>query len=219
MPFDYFERTATGVLGEPLNTITNAAFFVAAWAGLRLARKRQALDSGTRALLVLLVAIGIGSSLFHMFANNWTRWMDIVPILLFQMLAVWLYVRRIMDGSRSAALLALVFLIASSSLVAISPHALNGSLMYAGAWLSLVLLGIYHRWRNRPEPWLMLLAAGVFTLSLFFRSMDKSVFVRSHFSHGVHFLWHVFNGVTLYLVFRALIPVRSTTPQKPTTGF
>ena len=85
----------------------------------------------------------------------------------------------------------------TGNLVAISPHALNGSLMYAGAWLSLVLLGIYHRWRNRPEPWLMLLAAGVFTLSLFFRSMDKSVFVRSHFSHGVHFLWHVFNGVTL----------------------
>ena len=37
----YCERLAPGLTGEPLNALSNVAFFIAAWAILNLARHQQ----------------------------------------------------------------------------------------------------------------------------------------------------------------------------------
>ena len=64
----YCERLGPGLWAEPVNAVTNAAFLVAAavmwWrcAGLWW----------SRALCAVLAAIGVGSGLFHTFANPLT---------------------------------------------------------------------------------------------------------------------------------------------------
>ena len=201
----YAERAGPGLLAEPLNAASNLAFFVAAWAGWRLARRRHALDAGIGALLALLLAIGVGSTLFHTFASEWSRWLDVIPILLFQLLYLWLYARRNLAGGAGAALLALVGFFLVSMLAGLLTALPDSLRMYGGAWLLLFACGIHRGVRPGPERGVLLLAAGVFSLSLFCRAVDLAPWVRAHLPRGTHFLWHVLNGVTLYLSVRALV--------------
>ena len=204
MSFNYSERTGPGLFDEPLNAVTNAAFLIAAWAVWRLARRRRALDGASGVLIALLIAIGIGSTLYHMFANEWSRLLDVLPILLFQLFCTWLYAREVMCAGAFGAVGILAAYVGIGLLTAQLPHdALNGSLQYAPAWLFLLLLGTYHRAANKPERWVMLAAAGVFTLSLFFRTIDLQM--AGVFPPGTHFLWHILNGGTLYLTARAVV--------------
>lgn len=81
----YCERVDPGLWSEPVNALTNVAFFLAAWATWNLARRAEAaVSTGSWLSVVLLVPIGIGSSVFHTFATTWARVFDVVPILLFQ---------------------------------------------------------------------------------------------------------------------------------------
>ncbi|NBC47444.1 MAG: hypothetical protein GVY22_05525 [Gammaproteobacteria bacterium] len=84
----YCERAgAAGLLAEPINLITNAAFVIAAvFAAPRLAAApqfglRNSWDLGL--LNLLLGAIGIGSALWHSFATGWAVLADVIPITLF----------------------------------------------------------------------------------------------------------------------------------------
>jgi hypothetical protein len=82
-------------------------------------------------------------------------------------------------------------------------HLLNGSLSYAPALLILGSLGIYHYQQQKQEPLILLAATGVLFVALFFRTLDKTI--CPEFPLGTHFLWHLLNGVVLYLSTRGLI--------------
>jgi hypothetical protein len=56
---------------------------------------------------------------------------------------------------------------------------------------------------RKTEPMALLLATGVFTLSLVLRSMDMEV--CPSISIGTHMFWHLLNGVVLYLTTRAFV--------------
>ena len=90
----YCERIAPGLWGEPLNTLSNLAFFWAAWACWRLVNDRESARA-LRLLVLLIVWIAIGSTLFHMFAKRWAQILDVTPIFLFQAFWVWLYSRTV----------------------------------------------------------------------------------------------------------------------------
>lgn len=147
--------------------------------------------------------IGIGSSLFHTFATPWALVLDVVPILLFQIWYIWLYSRRVvgMGFVYSGVFLAGFFL--TSNFSRQFTDILNGSLSYAPAFLVLTGLGIYHHQQQKRDRWVLLAAAGVFLLSLFFRTLDS--FICPYFTIGTHFLWHLLNGSLLYLSARGLI--------------
>jgi hypothetical protein len=85
MPYLYCERAEPGLFAEPLNALTNVAFFVAAWAAWSLARRSRTAPADIGLLIALSIVIGIGSTLFHTFAAVWARVLDEVPILLFQL--------------------------------------------------------------------------------------------------------------------------------------
>src|SRR5512139_1525468 len=91
----YCERLGVGLMAEPANALTNAAFFIAAYLLWRAWRRQNPRSPGLLLLIALVVAIGIGSSLFHTFATVWARVLDEVPILLFQLAFMWLYARRV----------------------------------------------------------------------------------------------------------------------------
>ena len=66
--------------------MTNAAFLIAAlWAW-----QRPDLPVMARVLTVILALIGIGSFLFHTFAQTWASLADVLPILMF--ILVYIYV-------------------------------------------------------------------------------------------------------------------------------
>ena len=199
----YCERVAPGLLAEPLNALTNLAFLVAAFMAWRLAVRRNVLDRSTGCLVLLVGAIGVGSFLFHTFATGWALAADVIPILLFQVCFLWVYSARVLGLGIVARIASAVALIAAIHLAGRHPDLLNGSVGYLPALLTLILLGTAHWWWQAVEPRLLLTASGVLALSLAARTADLTVCAA--LPVGSHFLWHLFNGVVLYLVMRALL--------------
>jgi len=199
----YCERLGPGLLAEPVNAATNAAFFVAAWLAWRHARRDQVATPGVRVLLLLIVAIGIGSFLFHTFAVGWARLADELPILLFQLGFLWIYVRRLLAWPRWGAALAIAAYLALALAARRYPHLLNGSLIYAPALLMTLSLGATHwakRWAARSH---MLIATALLVTAIALRTLDAAVCAA--FPLGTHFLWHLMVATVAFLCLRALL--------------
>jgi hypothetical protein len=196
----YCERLGPGLLGEPLNAITNGAFVLAAWRLQRLARWGRS-DNGLQALAVLALAIGIGSSLFHTFASGWALAADVLPILLFQLVFLLLYLRRQVGlAPLPAVVLCLAFLLACLAARS-AQDLLNGSLAYAPTLAVLALLA-WHQLRSR-QSWLLVGATGLFSLSLLLRSLDNALCPL--WPIGTHLFWHLLNAGVLVLSGQALL--------------
>lgn len=199
----YCERTGPGLLAEPLNASTNLAFFLAAILAWRLARRLRATEPGILLLIALAVGVGAGSTLFHTLATFWAQVLDILPILLFQIVFLFLYLRRVVRLSPLLTSILDTLYLALCLLTLIIPPYLNGSIAYLPTLAALALLAVYH-WRTRqPAPGLLVLALLVFSVSLGFRSVD--LLVCPYLSTGTHYLWHLLNGALLYLAMKALI--------------
>jgi hypothetical protein len=205
----YCERLGPGLLAEPLNAISNAAFLVAAWWLWRLAkpgrgtwgrpsvegRAEDAADPGLLVLAVLALAIGVGSTLFHTLATGWALASDVIPILLFQLLVLLLYLRRRARLATVPALgLCVAFLLACLAGRSFSGQ-LNGSLAYAPTVAVLALLA-WHQHRCGHQPTLGW-AFGLFSLSLTLRSIDN--ILCPLWPTGTHLFWHLLNAVVLVL--------------------
>ncbi len=200
---EYYERSGPGLFDEPINASTNAVFFIAAWGAWWLARNRGALSAGMWTLIGLVVCVGIGSGLWHTFATPWAEALDRIPILLFQLAFLWLYTRDVMGIERRLVLALLLAYVAVGFLMTRLPPVLNRSLLYAPALLVVVALGIYHYQQGKRERLILLASAGVFSFALVFRTVDH--IAGPYFPIGTHFLWHILNGLNVYLAMRCLI--------------
>lgn len=216
--FIYCERGADpGFWAEPVNALTNVAFLIAGTAMLFAIAGRPAAERSlygwTLALLALL--IGVGSFLFHTVAERWAGGLDVAPILLFMLVAVYALARRALDAPILLAWGALAAFVALFPLMRLVPceGPSCGGLGYAPALIALALGGALVLRRGdagRGDGAVgrgLLAAAGVFALSLTFRSLDQPLCAWTHIGDGalgLHFGWHVFNGAVLYLVIRAI---------------
>jgi hypothetical protein len=90
----YCERSAPGFWGEPLNAVSNLAFFVAAFLCVRMLKRGGERDLPSTWLIVLIVLIGVGSGAFHTLPSQTTVLMDVVPIGVFILSAIVVAVRR-----------------------------------------------------------------------------------------------------------------------------
>lgn len=199
----YCERVAPGLLGEPLNAATNAAIVIAAWFAWRYARRSAEPTGGIVLLIGLLIAFAAGSTLFHTFANNITRWLDLLPIASFVGVYLWIYVRQVMNLSVVTATLSVMTFVAAYVGARQFPGVLNGSIIYAPALALLLALGAVHFARAQRERATLIGAAGALLAALFFRTIDNAV--CGAWPAGIHFLWHLFAALALYLAMRALI--------------
>ena len=200
----YCERCGPGLFDEPLNAASNAAFLIAAFAAWWVASRRGVLSPGLWALIVLAASVGIGSALWHTFATDWAMVLDIVPIMLFQFTFLWLYGRhaaglsRLTVGVVLAAYIAIGFWLTKYDW-------LNGSIVYAPAVVLAWVVGLHHARSHRPWRFALLASAGVFCVALVCRSID--LVVCRQLPIGTHFLWHLLNGVVVYLAMRVVIEV------------
>ncbi|MGB7891835.1 MAG: ceramidase domain-containing protein [Microcoleus sp.] len=199
----YCERMMPGLWSEPLNALSNISFLIAAGAIFQLARRQKKVPTGIWILITLATSIGIGSTLFHTFATPWARLLDVIPIMLFQLGFLWLYSRQVVRMKYGYAGGLLVGFFFASNFSNEFTNVFNGSLSYAPAFLVLLGFGVYHYQQQKREPFILLAASGVFLLALSFRTLDQTI--CPYFSIGTHFLWHLCNGILLYLSARALI--------------
>ena len=203
----YCERLGAGFWAEPVNALTNLFFLGAAWLAWRRARRLKAGSPGVWLLVGLLFSIGVGSFLFHTFATRWAELADVLPIMLFQFTYVWLYCREVADINITGTMSILLVYFAASMFAGRFPDAMNGSLGYAPSLVVLLGLGVYHAVTRRKERLVLMIAAGVFLVSLTFRTMDNAI--CPCFPLGTHFLWHICNATMLYLVLHGFLANRS----------
>lgn len=208
----YCERLGPGLWAEPLNAVSNAAFFIAAAAAFLHWRRAGGRDTPALLLILVAVAIGIGSTIFHTVATRGTILLDIVPIAIFiagYLVLVW---RRYLKFGLVSAIAALVvFEVVSFAASALAPTTfLNRSVPYLPALLMLIVVAglVQGKVRRKDSPeaatseWLWI-AAGLFAASFFLRSIDMAV--CRFFPFGTHFIWHCLNAAVLYVLLRAAI--------------
>lgn len=202
----YCERTGPEFWSEPVNALTNLAFVAAGLWGVREARRR---DAGVFATVLCwwVVAIGIGSFLFHTFASRLTMWADILPIAGFTLAYTLFTLRRFLGFAWPKALAVFVaFYAVAAVLTMLVPDRLhdasNGSTGYLAPFLALVFFGIWVARAGHPAGWYNIAAACIFVVSVTFRAIDP--LVCEALPLGTHFLWHTLNGLMLGVILAAV---------------
>lgn len=200
----YCERTAPGLWNEPLNALTNAAFWLAAaLVASRCKRRQIPLDAELRSLLGLLVLIGAASFAFHTFANRWSAAADTLAIALYLHAWLALYLRRVRGWHWRWAWLGVpVFFVLAQLFAAGWRLAQIDPAAYLGAWSVLLLVTADSALRQHRAAWPLAAAAVVFAASVTLRQLDLPLCPDWHW--GTHFGWHMLNALTLGLTAWAL---------------
>ena len=207
-PIDqYCERIGIGLLAEPLNLFSNLAFVIVAYISWRAFKKLdlndKVLKKDMKYLTRLVALVGFGSGLFHSFANAWSMVMDVVPIIAFLLLYLYLYLNRIVSLSVKGSFIGLFGFLLLSLVIALMPFLpdLNGSEFYLGTLVTLLAITFREKDYLRLH---YLLATLCFVLALTARVVDESI-CQATAGVGSHFLWHAFNSVLIFYVLRAYL--------------
>lgn len=196
----YCERTDPSFWAEPINALSNCAFLIAAILAFIAWNSMARRDGAVLVLIVLTGAIGVGSFIFHTVATAGAELFDTVPIGIFIYFYLFLALRRFLIlRPMSAVAVLLLFAAASYAETAVvPPGSLNGSHTYLPALLAMLAIGLL---AQAPEVrQRLLVAAGLFTLSLVFRSIDAALCYV--WPLGTHFIWHCLNAAVLYLLLK-----------------
>ncbi len=190
----YCERTDPSLWSEPVNAVTNLAFLAMAW----MMWHRSQGQAGGRVLSVILGVIGVGSLLFHTFAEAWAAMADSLPILVFTLVYIFVANRRFLGWPVWGAALGAGAYIAWTAALTPLFDALPFFTVSDYYWpLPALILpyGFYLR-RETPETGRnLIIGAAILSLSLTFRSLDMEV--CGSFPLGTHFMWHLLNALML----------------------
>lgn len=148
-PIDiYCERPGVGFWAEPINAVSNGAFLVAAALAFLAWRRAGGRDGFALFLIGVIAATGIGSFLFHTYANRWSLLADVIPITLFIYGFFLVAMRRFFRlGRLASGGLTLLFFGGSAAFPAAWAAAfgegadVNGSVAYFPAALALIAVG------------------------------------------------------------------------------
>jgi len=203
---NYCERHSAAWTAEPLNALSNLAFFYGAW---RLWRNADTgpprLARPQRLLAALLALVGAGSLVFHTLATVWGSILDVLFIGVFNVAYLMLFLRLVARWPVAAAVAGgLAFILLDRIGGAVLPaDAINGSVMYLPALTVLGAITVYG-WTVAPQAGrTMAVATGVFCVSLLARSLDQAL--CSSWPPGTHFMWHLLNAWVLYTLSRAMV--------------
>lgn len=199
----YCERVNPGYFDEPVNALSNIAFLIAAVYAWRYSKRHSVEQFEINLLIVMMVAIGLGSLSFHVFANRISQLADLLPVFLFQLLYLWVYTNNVWKFSWPMRVVMLLLLLSSIFISSLYDDFLNGSLLYAPTLTVLLIISLYHSIISKPEAGLAITAAIIFVLSLIFRTIDNEL--CEAVTTGSHFMWHLLNGVVIYQMFKLLV--------------
>ena len=190
----YCERTMNHWFDEPFGLVSNLCFIVAAIH--QMSRSGHSIE--TKSLTGLLLAIGIGSGLFHAFATQATLLMDVIPIQLFIVSAIWILLRAHIGLGAPLSVLTIIAVMGTSALM--PRDLLNGSAGYLPPFVALMSIAFVHA-RGRAKA-LLWRASILFPISVTFRSLDNVLCVVIPI--GTHFVWHGLNALVLWYIIEAV---------------
>jgi Ceramidase len=209
-PIDaYCERLGAGLLGEPANALSNLAFLAAAVALWRLQSRLRAggrePPRDIRLLSALVFLVAIGSTLFHTLALRWTGLLDTLLILLYSCAFLYSFLHHAVRTPAWVALgVAGAFACISFAFSRLfPPGVLNGSTAYIPNLIGLLAVTAWLTWHHAPASRALGLGSVVFCISLTLRTLDQEICVR--FPLGTHFVWHLLNGLLLWIVSREML--------------
>jgi hypothetical protein len=127
----------------------------------------------------------------------------VAPILLFQLAFLWLYGRQVAKLHAAPLIALLIAYVGLGLWMRQYREWLNGGMMYLPALVLAWTIGLHYYSIGRRERSLLLASAAVFCVALTCRSID--LIVCRQLPIGTHFLWHVLNGIVVYLAMRALV--------------
>ncbi len=223
---NYCERLSASFDAEPINALTNIAFLIAAAGASYLYNNvPDAEPKGQlRALIYLLALVGLGSLLFHTIGTKWAQWGDVIPIMLFLTLYLWVaftnfFNMRVMwriitiGAVVGAAVFAEVYTTEHTKdltnwFPGIPGEVWSGAL-YAPIVIALITIG-FILLREQPVAGGGVMAAtAVFIVSLTLRFLDSQEPLCDALPVGTHFFWHICNAITLYILLTiAIVHVR-----------
>ncbi len=206
----YCERLDAGFWAEPINAVSNAFFLLASAYAFRLWRQKERADWPSLWLIAVTAIVGIGSFLFHTFANRWSMLADVLPIAVFIYSYFLLAMRRYLNfGLPAAVVITIAFAAFNMSFTrvwfSVFPGvSLNGSVSYLPALMAMLAVGcICVPSRTGQAGRALLWAGAIFAVSLFFRSIDSAVCPALPL--GTHMLWHMLNALVLWILMNAAI--------------
>ncbi|MHA1190286.1 MAG: ceramidase domain-containing protein, partial [Alphaproteobacteria bacterium] len=191
----------------PFNALSNGAFLIAAGIAFAAWGKAGGADRMALALIALIATIGVGSFLFHIFANGWSMMADVLPITVFIYAMFALVFHRYVGLGFWGTLLCLAVFFGATMLLepALRPF-LGGSAGYAPALIAMAGVGLYLCSKAHPYARTILFAAAVFALSLTLRTLD--VPACEVMPVGTHMLWHMLNAVVLGTLLTGAVRIR-----------
>jgi hypothetical protein len=215
----YCERLAPGLLGEPANALSNLAFIVAAVSLWWLQRNNRLtlLPLSIRLLAPLVLLVGLFSSLFHTLATRWAGALDTVFILIYCCVFLYAFIRHAWPARSWVAVgVAAAFAVVSYAFPRCFPAgAWNGSLAYLPNLVGLFVITATLTQRRALAARSFALATSIFCISLALRTADIALCPR--FPLGTHFIWHILNGLLLWIVSREML-LRRWLPESRITG-
>lgn len=207
----YCERTDVAFWAEPINALSNLAFVIAA---IWMWRASSGL-AAARLLSAILFAIGVGSFLFHTFATVWAAIADVVPIVLFVLVYLYLVNRDIVGLGRWSAVLATSLFFPFSAGVVIALDGVPFMAVSAGYWAVPILILLYALALVRRAPGTardMAVGALILGVSISLRSLDEAL--CSLWPPGTHVFWHLLNAIMLAWMIEVYRQFREEAPDE-----
>lgn len=201
----YCERITSGMFDEPLNLLSNLAFFVC---GILLYQqyktKKPFYILRNRVLVLLIPMIGFGSMSWHAFPLNWTQLFDVIPILGFIFLYIYCFSIDLLNLSKQkTALILFAFtLIQFATIFFLSRDMLNGSIFYLPSVLFLFSFTVVV-WHQKLAFRVNLVKCNIiYICAIFFRSIDMNY--CDNWNYGTHFIWHLLCSILFYIMIKML---------------
>lgn len=219
----YCERAGDPTFwAEPLNAVTNLSFIFFAILAIRILKPLSFKShADIWGLVISMIAIGVGSALWHTYAVTWAVLADTIPIYIFINIYIFsLFIRIFKLRWWKAGLIWLAYQsVGAWFSMNLSHDTLNGTIMYAPTYGLLVIALIWLSKRGHEATSLMRKIVVVFTISLVFRTLDLEL--CDIIPVGTHFMWHILNGWVLYSLIKLMIsgdalrPNKNTNPSQP----
>jgi hypothetical protein len=238
--FLYCERgTNEALLAEPLNAASNISFLLAALAALvlLLRRPREERSADQSLFIALVFLIGLGSLSFHLLADRASLLADVIPINVFMLVYLGFALNRFLGMPPGWTVLTLIGFVGAVAVtmqvkcwsggvgfpgaeITGAKECINGSLVYLPALLAMAVVGGLMAERKHPAAPYILWAAAIFAISVTFRSLDLALCDAYQFQArkiGTHFIWHLLNGLALFLLLRASLEVAPASERRALT--
>jgi len=204
---NYCEHAIVGNYFQPLNSISNIFYILAAVLLYYFYKKSKIKDAKSKIFLSLIVLIGVCSFLFHLYKNQATFFFDVLPIGIFFISYVYFLIVNISENKKAGLYWTIIFLLIMGFGFIITKSISENNLINEAQGYILTLLFfagvIAYTYAKRISISKKLTIIFIlFLLALIFRQID--LLLCNYIKTGTHFIWHLLSSITMYYSIKVL---------------